>query len=128
MSNTRNSKQRSAVLNELQSRCDHPSAEQIFIKLKSALPSLSLATVYRNLHLLESEGKVISFKENGTEHFDADLSEHYHLTCEKCGKIFDVHAKNKVTPADFEINFGGSINSFKVMFCGICAECATKAE
>lgn len=128
MSNTRNSKQRIAVLNELQSRCDHPSAEQIFMKLKAALPSLSLATVYRNLHLLESEGKVISFKENGIEHFDANLSEHYHLTCEKCGGIFDIHAKSKLNLSDFETVFDGSINSVKVMFCGVCSECAKKGK
>ena len=55
----RHSKQRDAVLANLCSRCDHPTAEDIYFSLKSSMPALSLATVYRNLAALESAGKII---------------------------------------------------------------------
>lgn len=126
MAKTRSSKQKQAVLLELQSRCDHPTAEEVFFKLKTSLPALSLATVYRNLHTLESEGKVISIKAGGCEHFDANLSNHCHLTCEKCGRIFDVKVDSELSIDRFNPIFDGSVNRFSIMFYGMCAECESK--
>ena len=54
------SKKRDAILNCLQSRSDHPSADQIFRMLKPQLPELSLGTVYRNLGILVQDGLIAS--------------------------------------------------------------------
>ena len=52
------SKQRQAILEHLQSRKDHPTAEMIYHTLRKSMPNLSAGTVYRNLGLLTELGQV----------------------------------------------------------------------
>jgi Fe2+ or Zn2+ uptake regulation protein len=58
----RHSKQRDAIFDNLCSRYDHPTAEDIYFSLKPKIPALSLATVYRNLSQLVEDGKIIISK------------------------------------------------------------------
>lgn len=54
---------------------------------------MSLGTVYRNLAVLASEGKVRVLRLDGEmDRFDGDTSVHYHVICTKCGSIADVPA------------------------------------
>lgn len=85
------SRQREAILLELQSRCDHPTAAQVYEGVRQRLPSISLGTVYRNLAALSQSGEILSISVgDGHEHFDGDISFHLHLHCRKCGSITDV--------------------------------------
>lgn len=124
----RHSKQRDAVLANLCSRCDHPTAEEIYFSLKSSMPALSLATVYRNLAALESAGKIIRIEAGGTARYDGNMAHHYHLTCLGCGGIFDIFADD-----DFGICekagklFDGTIISHTVIFTGYCPACSKQA-
>ena len=47
------SKQRQAIKDQLSNRGDHPTAETLYSELKTNMPNLSIATVYRNLKQLE---------------------------------------------------------------------------
>lgn len=119
----KHSRQRDAVYNNLSLRKDHPTAEAIYFSLKPLLPALSLATVYRNLAMLEDEGKIMRIGSGGTARYDADMSEHQHLLCEKCGNVFDIMISlDGITQkaADF---FDGKINSYSVLYKGFCSEC-----
>ena len=66
MSTLKSSKQRDAVLANLQSRYDLPTAEDVFLAVREVILSISLATVYRNLKLLESEGLIESYTGKGS--------------------------------------------------------------
>lgn len=46
MAALKHSKQREAILAELRSRKDHPTAEDLYLTLKAEMPNLSLGTVY----------------------------------------------------------------------------------
>ena len=52
------SKQREIVYQAVTSSCDHPSAELVLARAKTVMPSINLATVYRNLNALISDGKI----------------------------------------------------------------------
>ena len=52
MAAVKHSRQREAILTELRSRKDHPTAEELYLSLKPHMPNLSLGTVYRNLNML----------------------------------------------------------------------------
>lgn len=120
---TKHSRQRDAVYDNLCLRKDHPTAEDIYFSLKPILPALSLATVYRNLAMLEDDGRIIRIGSGGTARYDADLSEHQHLLCEECGKVYDIMMKcDGITEKAAEI-FAGRINSYSVLYKGICSEC-----
>lgn len=108
-------------------RKDHPTAEVIYLSLKPLLPALSLATVYRNLAMLEDEGRIMRIGSGGTARYDADMSEHQHLLCEKCGKVFDIMMIcDGITEKAAEL-FDGKINSYSVLYKGFCSECLERS-
>ena len=88
----RHSKQRDRIYDYLCSTKAHPSAETVYEDLRGQMPNLSLGTVYRNLKLLESLGKVRRVTTvQGIERYDADCSDHVHFICRGCGAIYDIN-------------------------------------
>lgn len=120
----KHSKQRDAVYNNLCSRTDHPTAEDVYLSLKSSMPALSLATVYRNLALLESENKILRFGSGGMARYDGNISPHYHLSCLDCGGVFDIFMDEIDLTETAKKHFAGKVISQTVMFTGYCSECS----
>lgn len=120
----RHSKQRDAILQNLCSRYDHPTAEDLYFSLKPEIPALSLATVYRNLAQLEADGKIIRIESGATKRFDGNVNLHYHLSCLNCGGVFDVFMDNDcdLCKKASEI-FDGKITGHSVLFTGYCSAC-----
>ena len=87
--------QRLAILNFILSRNDHPTAEQIYQKLRIEYPTISLGTIYKNLHLLKELGLIheLGFNE-GSVRYDPDVNLHVNMVCSKCGKITDYKSEN----------------------------------
>ncbi|MFC5468595.1 Fur family transcriptional regulator [Cohnella suwonensis] len=82
--------QRYAILQYLIESYTHPTADDIFRALSPQFPSLSVATVYNNLKVFVDTGLVRELKYgDDSSRFDADMSDHYHVTCTKCGTIVD---------------------------------------
>lgn len=120
----KHSRQRDAVYEEMCSRRDHPTAEEVYLSLKARIPALSLATVYRNLTRLSEEGKLLRLCCETSDRFDADISEHGHMTCEKCGKVVDIRLEPGYLNMDKLYGFEGIITSKQVTFRGYCSQCA----
>ncbi len=123
MSTLKSSKQRDAVLANLQSRYDHPTAEDVFLSVKEVIPSISLATVYRNLKLLESEGLILKIPTGDSDRFDGHTHGHYHLTCINCRRVIDLDIDPKVSLNTLPRDFDGTVTSHSLMFYGICPDC-----
>lgn len=123
MSALRNSKQRDAVLRNLSERYDHPTAEDVYLSLKKEMPSISLATVYRNLKLLESEGLILKITTDDSDRFDGHTHEHYHFTCNECKRVLDLDLKDGTNVNTLVKDFGGTVTSHALMFFGICPDC-----
>jgi len=90
-SDIRQTTQRTKILEYLHKSKDHPTAEQVYKAVKKDLPSISLATVYRNLHFLEGQGQIIHLTVGNESRFDGQTCNHIHFICKKCQKIFDIH-------------------------------------
>jgi Fur family transcriptional regulator, peroxide stress response regulator len=70
----------------------HPSAEDLYGRLKPMLPGLSLATLYNALNELVEWGEVRRFDAgDGRIHYDPDLTPHAELVCLRCHAIVDAH-------------------------------------
>lgn len=123
MSVLKNSRQRDAVLANLQSRYDHPTAEEVFLAVKQAIPSISLATVYRNLKLLESEGLILKISTGDSDRYDGHTHNHYHFTCGQCLRVLDLDIDESVTVNALPKNFRGTVTGHSLMFYGICPDC-----
>lgn len=127
MTTSRKSKQRDAIIENLLSRYDHPTAEEIYFSLRETMPNISLATVYRNLCLLHNEGKIKAINAPDAVHYDGQMTNHRHVICTECGKVFDIDIE--VGDELIELarqNFDGSIDDCKVIFYGQCKNCKTK--
>jgi Fur family peroxide stress response transcriptional regulator len=83
--------QRDAVLQVIQERKDHPTANDIFEAARRKLPSLSYATVYNSLKYLREAGLVreIRFGDCASR-YDGILDRHDHAMCSNCGKLVDI--------------------------------------
>ena len=120
------SKQRAAILDFLESRKDHPTAEAIYLSVKTTFPNISLGTVYRNLNQLADAGMITKyhFGDLGIEHFDFNTKEHQHFVCNSCNAVIDLEM-NDVSHINDEAsrNFDGLIQGHKLYFCGLCKDC-----
>jgi len=85
--------QRLCVLKILK-RHEHPNIDELYEEIKKDYPSISLATVYKNLNTLRDQGLIV---EINTTHqktcYDIYEEEHIHIICTKCGHISDMSFK-----------------------------------
>ena len=121
------SRQRELILNSLQNRCDHPTAEMLYLDLKKEMPNIGIATVYRNLLEMFEEGKILKLKsESGPDRFDGNVKPHIHFTCNKCKKVYDIFYDNNKIDEEFEklaSTIGAISESSQIAIQGTCKEC-----
>ena len=117
------SKQREAILNELQNRCDHPTAAQVYEGVRKVIPNISLGTVYRNLAALVESGEILSVSVgDGYEHYDGDKSFHLHLHCKCCGAIIDSRVNEESLKSIANLDGFTPETSVCVVY-GLCKNC-----
>ncbi|HNY21588.1 MAG TPA: transcriptional repressor [Treponemataceae bacterium] len=128
----RNTAQRTAILELLKSTKTHPTAAWLHERLREAYPGISLGTVYRNLALLVDEGRAISLPTaGGIDRFDADTGEHYHVECERCGRVDDVPAPRRTGDAAIRDDraaraTGYRVTGHRLFYFGICPACLAR--
>ena len=117
--------QRQVILEELQKTSRHPTADEIYERVRKRVPRISLGTVYRNLDILTSQGLIQRLETGGTQkRFDGSPDPHYHVRCIQCGAIEDVEVHvlpplQKILP-DAK---GYEIEGLRLEFTGLCPKC-----
>lgn len=119
------SRQRELIKDFLRERRDHPTADIVYRNVRLLNPNISLGTVYRNLALLTDRGEIRRLRlGDGTDHFDADLSPHYHFICNKCGCVQDLQMDDMAVIPDVDsLHFKGKITGHMTYFYGLCEQC-----
>lgn len=130
--NKRNTVQRALVLDAVQSLHTHPTSADVYEVVHAANPSVSRATVYRNLAVLAAEGQILHVQvPHGADHYDFRTDAHYHAVCRECGAVYDVDV---ALPAESELAarvsdaHGFSVEGCSLVFTGLCEHCAAKAQ
>lgn len=119
---TRNTIQRRLVLNTVRGMHGHPDAEQVYSIIIQTHPSVSKATVYRNLNLLAEQGVIRKVNvSEGADRFDCRTDEHGHMRCRRCGKIFD--APDGAIRYSFTGDTDFSVENIHVEIVGLCPDC-----
>jgi len=119
--------QRQQVYDVLLHKRDHPTAEEVFIRSKRAMPDISMATVYNCLDALVQCGLVRLVQlERGATRYCPNMEEHCHYYCDECGTVFDVAlaAGAAVGPRPR----GFQVDHYEIAVHGLCAECAAKRK
>lgn len=124
MTKVRRTRQLSAVYDAVAGGRSHPNAEQVFERVRRSLPSVSLGTVYRNLHKLvaHQELRVLQLADRTTR-YDAMLAEHDHFVCEQCEQVTDLLRGAALPDLARVVGAGYSIHSHNVTIYGRCPRC-----
>jgi Fur family peroxide stress response transcriptional regulator len=117
--------QRIAIVRELADDCSHPTAQELFERLRPAFPTMSFATVYNTLDALVNLGLVGSLRLGSAVRFDPNTSSHHHAVCDACGGVIDLPAtapspavkKNLAKVAGFTVRVEQRI------YRGLCGRC-----
>jgi Fur family transcriptional regulator, ferric uptake regulator len=117
--------QRRVILEELGKLKSHPTADEIYERVRERLPSISLGTVYRNLETLSSAGIIQKLELAGSQkRFDGMVENHYHVRCVKCGRVDDAHVAPMICIEESAKGIRGyRIVSHRLEFEGICLAC-----
>lgn len=119
------SKQRELILDVLKKNPVHPTADKLYELVRPLMPSISLATVYRNLNQLVDNGSVRKISGlDGAIHYDHCVEKHYHFICTCCNKVYDVPYN---VAQDLELKLksltGLEAQSTELTFKGLCPNC-----
>jgi Fur family peroxide stress response transcriptional regulator len=110
----------------------HPSASQIYARMKDRFPTMSPATVYKTLALLKDMNQVLEIDLRDDSHFDGNRpGPHPHLICLKCNKIVDGDLDvglDLSTIKKLEKASGYQIVRPQLMFYGVCPDCRQSSE
>jgi len=118
--------QRTEIYRHLLVRADHPSAETLHKHLLSALPSISLDTVYRTLATLEQHGLVTRIQTAESQaRFEVAHNPHHHLICSRCKQVLDFHWP-AMDSIDLPAIAGqwGQVDSKTIVMYGVCKNCS----
>ena len=117
--------QRYVIYRVLAESRDHPSPETVVERVREEIPSISHATVYKNIHTFVEIGLLREVNTlHQTSRLDANLDQHHHLVCVSCRKVVDFYDETldrartrQAAPLGFRID------RYQVEAHGLCPEC-----
>ena len=117
--------QRQVIYEVLADTSGHPSPEEVYARVKRRIPSISLATVYKNIHLFIESGifNQVSLH-HGSMRVETNRAEHHHLVCMACKSISDIEAELLGLDDIKDRSLGGFlIKRVSVDVLGLCQAC-----
>lgn len=126
-SKRRHTKQLEVIWHAIKDATSHPTADQIYEKVRKQIPNISLGTVYRNLQKLAAQQRLQVLELSRSQHFDPLVGRHDHFICESCGRVYDIflEPKDDILPPSLPTE-GFKVTSHQVSLYGTCEECSAK--
>ena len=103
----------------------HPTADDVFTAVRSEIPDISLATVYKSLEALV--GCRLAAKltyGDGSARYDARTDPHHHARCVICGAVSDVPGRLDARAfASVAAVDGFAVDGYRLELVGQCSSC-----
>jgi Fur family ferric uptake transcriptional regulator/Fur family peroxide stress response transcriptional regulator len=115
------------VLDVVRRSHDHPTAREIFARVRERTPGIGFATVYRALNLLVEHGMVLELTlgDGSGARYDGNTGPHHHVLCLECGRAADVCVDlPEGTAREAEAASGFEVAGYALQFLGRCRDCA----
>ena len=122
--------QRIAICKVALQTSTHPTAQEIYKKVKEEYPTISLATVYQTLKVLKELNLVqeLPFFQRKIR-FDPYTKPHINLVCLKCGAIKDLNDPTAQLIVDKLTNSAEfKVNGQRIDIYGICKKCSQQRK
>lgn len=116
--------QRQVLYNVMQTMPGHPSPEEVYAKVRKYIPAISLATVYKNIHLFVERGVLRELSmHHGSLRVESNSVPHHHLICSQCKAITDIEEEDLgALPAPRKLR-GFHVQRYSIDVIGICPAC-----
>lgn len=102
--------QKLSIFQFLSSTKSHPSAQDIYLRMQTYFPSISFATIYKNLKKFIDLKLIRSIEmKNGTARYDADMDPHHHIINLSTNEITDLD-----TQEVGEVHIPKEINNYEL--------------
>jgi Fe2+ or Zn2+ uptake regulation protein len=118
--------QREVLLRVLSTTMGHPTVDDLVHAVRDVLPSVSHATVYRNVQELVSAGLIGTLERaGGAVQYEINPDDHHHFVCRECGEVWDVYLDDIDVQLDRRRSplKGFQIDRREVQLHGLCANC-----
>jgi Fe2+ or Zn2+ uptake regulation protein len=122
--------QRQVIWDILCSMHGHPSPEAIYERVRERIPSISLATVYKNVRTFIEHGLLAEVSlHHGPARLETNMEPHHHMVCVHCRSIVDLPDEavepvrlRKGAPSEFRVE------RYVVEIHGVCGRCANRSK
>lgn len=116
--------QRIAIIEELYKN-GHMNIDDLYKKLLDRFPSVSLATIYKNINsmvekLFLSEVKI----PNAKAVYELSKNEHAHLVCSNCKAVMDIELDSSDISKQISNLNNFKVNQTDIILSGICQKCS----
>ena len=104
----------------------HMSVEDIYDEVRKVHPSLSLATIYKNIILMMEKGVVVEVPITGKKpKYELSKKDHIHLVCTECGDVEDKPCAEATDKLFYALTDKEHfvLNKRQVNLYGVCSEC-----
>lgn len=128
--------QRMAIARLFAADDTHPTAQDLFERLRPAFPTMSFATVYNTLDALARAGLAgivrIPGRRGDAARFDPNTSAHHHAVCDGCGAVLDI-AAGTLAPTPGAVSRVAraapdfSVRAVERTYRGLCGPCSPSA-
>jgi len=125
--------QRRLVLDVISESREHLDAEGVYSRARKRDPKISLATVYRTLAVLKTEGLVEQrylARTHEREYYEpVGAREHYHFTCRQCGQAVEFESPRvQEMRSEVQASLGVQVTRACVCLEGYCGTCAAQRD
>ena len=120
--------QRQVLFEVMRTMHGHPSPEEVYVRVKKKVPAISLATVYKNIHLFLDSGifREVSLH-HGSLRVEMNEAAHHHLVCSRCKTITDIGEKELgLASGRGKLAGGFLVERYAVDVIGVCAKCQAR--
>ena len=129
---------RDAILDVVNKKQGHLTADDIFFEVRKSYPGIGIATIYRTLDLFVRMGLVNKFDFGGGKsryEFASKEKHHHHLVCKNCGRVVDYDSfldeeTELIKKIEAELNrkHDFKIDSHQLDFYGLCKSCQREVK
>ena len=111
----------------------HFTVDDIVLGIVKNGGAVGRTTVWRSLEKLTDEGKLRKYQQSGESACyqfvpeSGECHEHFHLKCEKCGRLIHVECETlSRLAAHIEEEHRFSLNPLKTVLYGVCEKCSAE--
>jgi len=104
----------------------HPSVDELYTMIQRKHPSISRATIYRNMKQFVKNRIILQIAvANDVSRYDGCTDFHQHFVCDDCGRVLDVpiDSDSEADISSIQNKYNHKIDRYMTTYFGTCSDC-----